>query len=54
MVTTVTHIPLVGMSTLTDPKGVRIKYHYDAMNRLEKVTDHFGNIVTENSYNYRP
>lgn len=54
MVTTVTHIPLVGMSTLTDPKGVRIKYHYDAMNRLEKVTDHYGNIVTENSYNYRP
>ncbi|WP_264509586.1 hypothetical protein [Flavobacterium sp. N1719] len=54
MVTTVTHIPLVGVSTMTTPNGIRIKYHYDSMNRLEKVTDHEGNIVTENSYNYRP
>ncbi|RXR21460.1 hypothetical protein [Flavobacterium stagni] len=54
MVTTVTHIPLVGVSTMTTPNGIRMQYHYDSMNRLEKVTDHHGNIVTENSYNYRP
>jgi hypothetical protein len=54
MVTTVTHIPLVGVSTMTTPNGIRMQYHYDSMNRLEKVTDHYGNIVTENSYNYRP
>lgn len=54
MVTTVTHIPLVGVSTMTTPNGIRMQYHYDSMNRLEKVTDHNGNIVTENSYNYRP
>jgi YD repeat-containing protein len=54
MVTTYTHKPLIGVSTVTDPKGNTQTYHYDGFNRLQFVKDHQGNILTENKYNYRP
>lgn len=54
MVTTYTHKPLVGVSTITDPKGNRITYTYDSFNRLQSVKDHQGNIINENEYHYRP
>ena len=53
MVTTYTYIPLVGIKTMTDPKGYKTTYHYDNFNRLEKVTDMEGNILSENQYHYR-
>lgn len=52
-VSTYTHIPLVGVKTMTDPRGYVITYHYDAFNRLEKVLDMDGKIVSENEYHYR-
>lgn len=52
-VTTFTYIHGVGVSTITDSKGYTMTYHYDAFNQLQKVTDHDGNIVTENHYHYR-
>ena len=54
MVTTYTYIPLVGISTITDPKGDQVSYSYDAFNRLKEVRDKNNNIVSENQYNYRP
>jgi YD repeat-containing protein len=54
MVTTYTHKPLIGISTITDPKGDTVTYHYDSFGRLQKVTDKNGNILTENEYNYKP
>jgi len=54
MVTTYTHIPLVGVSTITDPKGDKITYTYDEFNRLQFVKDKDGNILTENEYHYKP
>jgi YD repeat-containing protein len=54
MVTTYTHKPLIGVSTVTDPKGNTQTYHYDGFNRLQFVKDHQGNILSENQYNYRP
>jgi len=38
LVTTYTYKPLVGMSSMTDPKGIVTKYDYDASGRLNKVT----------------
>ncbi|MDX9790458.1 MAG: RHS repeat domain-containing protein [Candidatus Kapabacteria bacterium] len=53
MITTLTYIPLVGVSTITDPKGQTTTYEYDSFGRLERVKDHQGNILSENEYHYR-
>lgn len=53
MVTTYTHIPLVGVSTITDPKGDKITYTYDAFGRLLNVKDKNGNILSENEYHFK-
>ncbi|KFF02620.1 hypothetical protein [Flavobacterium reichenbachii] len=53
MITTYTHIPLVGISTITDPKGDKITYTYDSLGRLEFVKDKDQNILSENQYNYK-
>lgn len=53
MVTTYTYIPLVGVSTITDPKGDTTTYTYDSFNRLQFVKDKQGNILTQNTYHYK-
>ena len=53
MVTTYTYIPLVGVSTITDPKGDTITYAYDSFGRLKNVKDKNGNILSENEYHYK-
>lgn len=53
MVTTYTYIPLVGVSTITDPKGDTATYTYDSFGRLQSVKDSKGFIVSENQYNYK-
>jgi YD repeat-containing protein len=54
MITTYTHKPLIGVSTITDPKGKKMQYTYDSFNRLMYVKDDEGNIVSENQYHYKP
>jgi len=54
MVTTYTYKPLIGVSTITDPKGDKTTYSYDSSGRLQSVTDNEGNVLSENQYNYRP
>ncbi len=53
MITTYTYEPLVGVKTITDPRGYRMTYHYDAFNRLKFVKDQNDNLVSENKYNYK-
>nr|WP_315244344.1 RHS repeat domain-containing protein [uncultured Flavobacterium sp.] len=53
MVTTYTYIPLVGVSTTTDPKGYTTTYSYDNFGRLEFIKDKDGNILSENEYHYK-
>ena len=53
MITTYTHIPLVGVSTITDAKGDKITYTYDPFGRLQFVKDKNDNILSENQYNYK-
>jgi len=54
MVTTYTFMPLVGVTSVTDPKGLTTRYNYDSSGRLNEVRDHDGNLLSENQYNYRP
>lgn len=53
MITTYTYKPLIGVSTITDSKGDKITYEYDALNRLKWVKDKDGNILSENQYHYK-
>lgn len=54
MVTTFTYKPLTGISTITDPKGDKMTYEYDAFGRLKAARDKDNNILSENEYHYRP
>jgi uncharacterized protein RhaS with RHS repeats len=53
MITTFTYKPLVGVSTITDPKRDKITYIYDSFYRLKEVRDKNNNILSENEYHYR-
>lgn len=53
LVTTFTYDPLVGVTSITDPRGETVYYHYDSMNRLEFVKDAYGKIVSKNEYHYK-
>lgn len=53
MVTTYTYDPLVGVTSMTDPKGYTVYYEYDGFNRLSQVKDAAGNILSVNEYHYK-
>ena len=53
MVTTYTHDPLVGVTSMTDPKGDTIFYKYDVMGRLIEVRDADNHILSKNDYHYK-
>ncbi|WP_456458461.1 PKD domain-containing protein [Reichenbachiella sp.] len=50
--TTYEHIPLVGITKVTDPNGQETTYEYDEFNRLKNIKDHNGDIVEHYRYNY--
>ncbi|GHU90709.1 hypothetical protein FACS1894155_09410 [Bacteroidia bacterium] len=53
MVTTYTYKPLVGVLSVTDPRGVKTTYEYDDFGRLKTIKDHNGYIVETYEYNYQ-
>ncbi|MBV7269212.1 RHS repeat domain-containing protein [Winogradskyella luteola] len=53
MVTTYAYDPLVGVTSITDPRGQTVHYEYDEFNRLKYVKDEDGNILSQNAYHYR-
>ncbi|KDN55706.1 RHS repeat domain-containing protein [Flavobacterium seoulense] len=53
MVTTYTYDPLIGITSMTDPKGYTIYYEYDSFNRLKQVKNQDGKILSANNYHYK-
>lgn len=53
MVTTFTYDLLVGVTSVTDPRGYTTFYAYDEFNRLKEVKDEDGNIVEDIEYHYQ-
>ncbi|MEN8191479.1 MAG: RHS repeat domain-containing protein [Bacteroidota bacterium] len=52
-ITSYTYDPLIGVTSITDPRGETVTYHYDDFNRLEFIKDSNGHILSENKYNYK-
>ena len=53
MISTYTYYPLVGVKSITDPKGDTTQYFYDDNGRLVSVRDKNNNILSENQYHYK-
>lgn len=53
LVTTYTYDPLIGITSITDPRGYTIYHNYDEFNRLKSIKDADGNLVEEYEYNYK-
>ncbi|MDX8571946.1 hypothetical protein OZ666_09655 [Elizabethkingia sp. HX QKY] len=52
-ITTYTYNPLIGVTSITPPSGIREIYKYDSANRLESVKDVNGNLLKEYQYQYK-
>ncbi|MEN8193824.1 MAG: hypothetical protein ABFS12_13460 [Bacteroidota bacterium] len=54
LVTTYDYDPIVGVTSIKDPRGNIITYHYDDFHRLKYIKDKDGKILSKNDYNYGP
>lgn len=52
-VTTYTYKPFVGVTSITDPRGVMNRYDYDNFGRYMLARDNEGNILERYSYSYQ-
>ncbi len=53
MVTTYTYDTLIGVTSITDPRGNTVFYEYDNFNRLKYIKDANGKLVSESKYHYK-
>ncbi len=52
MITSYTYDPLIGVTSITDPKGYTTYYEYDDFNRLMAIRDTNDNLISVNKYRY--
>ncbi|MEX0273466.1 MAG: RHS repeat domain-containing protein [Flavobacteriaceae bacterium] len=52
MVTTYTHDPSIGVTSITDPRGNTTYYDYDAFHKLSSVRDAQGHLLTDHTYDF--
>ncbi|TWV06063.1 RHS repeat protein [Bacteroidaceae bacterium HV4-6-C5C] len=52
-ITTFTYEPLVGILSITNPKGQSVHYSYDTAGRLQSIKDHEGRMLSKHEYNFR-
>lgn len=52
-ITTYTHKPLVGITSITDPRGITIYFEYDAFGRLKNTKDSDLKLLEEYFYHYK-
>lgn len=52
-VTAYTYNPIVGVTNVIPPNGIREIYQYDSFNRLEKIYNVNGKILKQYQYNYK-
>ena len=51
LMTSYTYNPLVGVTSITDPRGTTIYYTYDSFDRLDAVYDQNYKLLSKNEYN---
>jgi YD repeat-containing protein len=54
VMTTLTYLPLVGVTSSTDAKGKTVFYEYDSFFRLKNIKDQRGNILENYEYHFKP
>ena len=52
-VTTFSYDPIVGVTSITDPRGEILFYEYDEFNRLSLIKNTQGDILEQHNYNYK-
>ncbi|WP_411812417.1 hypothetical protein ACLB9Y_04610 [Chryseobacterium scophthalmum] len=52
-ISTYTYDPLIGVTSITPPSGIREIYKYDSANRLENIKNISGKLLKEFKYNYK-
>lgn len=52
-ITTYTYKPIIGVSSITPPSGIREVYNYDTANRLKDIKDVHGNILKKYEYHIK-
>lgn len=51
-ITKIVYKPLVGITSMTDPKGQTTCFEYDNFQRLINIKDQYGNIIKHTDYHY--